>query len=120
MPGDSDIYRGQVDQRTPLNVALCAIWYRLWQLGGFNQGGAGGVVVTPQTVTPNFHAIAASGTFTIPAGAKGWTAAILTGTGTIGGIAIAVPFSDSDDNTLASGITVTTDSASTAFVRWNT
>jgi hypothetical protein len=86
-------------------------------------GGTGGipVVVTPPTVTPNFAAVPQSTSQVIPAGAKGWTAVCLTGTVTFGGVA-ALPagWSDSDQNTLAAAITLTTASASTAYVRWNT
>lgn len=53
MPGDSDIYRGQVNQRTPLNVALCAIWYRLWQITGFSNSGSGGTFVVANPATYN-------------------------------------------------------------------
>ncbi len=71
MPGDDDIYRAQVTQRTPLNVALCAIWYRLWQLTGFSSSGSGGVPVTPSGgVVRTFTLTAATGNGSVAAGAK--------------------------------------------------
>lgn len=44
-----DIYRAPVKQRTPLNQALCAIWYQLWKLGG-EGGSSGGIPFVPPTV----------------------------------------------------------------------
>lgn len=80
-------------------------------------GGSGGGLAT---VTPHFVLLGASGSQVIPSAAKGWTATILSGTGTIGTLAVSVGFSDSDVNILAASITVTTDAASSAYVRWNT
>lgn len=84
----------------------------------------GGIPVTPQTVTASPHNLAASTSITIPAGAKGWTVSCLTGTLSIvcGTTASALPagLSDGDANTTAVDITITTASASTAYVRWNT
>lgn len=81
-------------------------------------GGGGGGGGTP--VTPTFVSLGASASQDIPIGAKGWTVTFLTGTGTVGGSAVPAGFSDSDGNTLAAAITVTTDAASTAYIRWNT
>lgn len=72
MPGDDDIYRGQVTQRTPLNVALCAIWYRLWQITGFGSSGSGGVPYVPPTVNGvkvvGIQEVDSSAAFTSPTG----------------------------------------------------
>lgn len=70
-------------------------------------------------VSPRFHAMGASATYSIPIGAKGWTVSYFTGTGTVGGVAVPAGFSDSDSGTLASAIVVTTDSGSSAYVRYN-
>lgn len=78
------------------------------------------VPVSGQPVTPNFDLLGASDSRSIPVGAKGWTATILTGTGTIGGLAVPAGFSDGDSNTLLAAINVTTDGGSSAYVRWNT
>lgn len=78
------------------------------------------VPVSGQPVTPNFDLLGASDSRSIPVGAKGWTATILTGTGTIGGLAVPAGFSDGDPNTLLAAINVTTDGGSSAYVRWNT
>lgn len=84
----------------------------------------GGIPITPPTVTASPHNLAASGSITIPAGSKGWTVTCLTGTLSIacGTTASALPagFSDGDTNTTAADIVVTTASASTAYVRYNT
>lgn len=82
------------------------------------------IPVTPQTVTSSPHNLAASTALTIPAGAKGWTVSCLTGTLSIacGTTASALPagFSDNDPNIVGADITITTASASTAYVRWGT
>lgn len=70
-------------------------------------------------VTPHPHAMGASASYTIPAGAKGWTISYFTGTGTVGGAAVPAGFSDSDSQTLTANLIVTTDSGSSAYVRYN-
>jgi hypothetical protein len=88
---------------------------------GTGTGGSVPVTPTAQTVTPTTGTMAASSSFTIPAGSKGWTFTVLSGTGGIGGVTgLPVGFSDSDPNTLAAGLTVTTAAASTAYYRYNT
>ncbi len=82
--------------------------------------GGGGGGTTPDPVTPNFFLLGASGSHSIPSGAKGWTVAILSGTGTIGGKAVPAGFSDGSEQTLAAAIVVTTDGSSSAYLRWNT
>lgn len=67
----------------------------------------------------NIVPVPASTSGTIPIGARGWTFAVLTGTGTFGGVAVAAGFSDCDTNTLKTAIAYTTDAASTAYVRFN-
>lgn len=74
---------------------------------------------TTDQVTPTFHSMGASATFSIPAGSKGWTVVFLNGTGTIGGQAVSAGFADSDTGTLAVAIALTTGSASSAYVRYN-
>lgn len=121
MPGDSDIYRGQVTQRTPLNEALCAIWYRLWQLTGFSSSGSGGIVITPQTVTRVPFKIGASDSQLIPAGAKGYGFSVTAGTASDGTVTdYPVGYDQSDVNTLAAGFTLTTASASAVYGYYNT
>lgn len=87
-------------------------------------GGGGGIPVTGQTVTAVPKNVGASASQVIPAGAKGWTVSCITGTITIAcgaNSASALPagFSDGDTNTTAADITITTASASSAYVRWN-
>lgn len=81
---------------------------------------AGTVISMDDQTTPNFVALPASSSQVIPAGAKGWTVSILTGTGTIGGLTVPAGFSDSDTDTTLVPITVTTNANSTAYVRWLT
>lgn len=91
-------------------------WARLLALLGDDLGGAGASPASP--VTSNFHAMTASQSFDIPAGAKGWSVSILTGTGTVGGAAVSLGFSDSDPRTTATAITISTGVTSTAYVRY--
>ncbi len=81
--GDDDIYRAPVKQHTPLNVALCAIWYRLWQITGFGASGSGGITIAPSLGTYSYFHVAANGTLSggIPQSAKRW-AVNFVGTGT--------------------------------------
>ena len=81
---------------------------------------AGAVIAMDDQVTNNFTLLTAGQSQVIPVGAKGWTATILTGTGTIGAKAVPAGFSDSDDNTLLATVTITTDTPGTAYVRWLT
>lgn len=74
---------------------------------------------TTDQVTPTFHSMGASASYSIPISAKGWTVTFLTGTGTFGGQAVSAGFSDFDLGTLAVAIAVTTDSTSSAYVRYN-
>lgn len=78
------------------------------------------VVVTDPSVTPNIQLIPASTTVSIPIGAKGWTVTFLTGTGTVDGAAVLAGFSDSDNKVLLAAISVHTDAASSAYLRYNT
>lgn len=103
------------------NYILAFMLGALQQMIGSSGGGTGGgITVNNPIVTPNFALLTAGQSQFIPAGAKGWTATILTGTGTVGGKTVPSGFSDSDPNTLAASVTVTTDSPGTAYVRWNT
>ena len=81
MPGDSSIYDGQMRQNTPLNVALCKIWYRLWQLSGFSTSGdeGGGTQQTPAASSTT------ASTGSVPAGFK--SVAFVTSSDWVGTIA---------------------------------
>lgn len=65
-----------------------------------------------------FTLLGASATLTIPPQSKSWTVSFITGTGTLGGVAVPAGFSDSDAGS-AIAIIVTTDSASSAYVRYS-
>lgn len=69
-------------------------------------------------VTPHFKTLGASGSQVIPIGARGYLVTFMTGTGTIGGEVATAGLSVSSSNTLAVTVTITTDSASSAFVSW--
>lgn len=115
---DSDIYRGEMRQDVPLNSALCKIWYRIWQLSGFSASGAGGIVITPQTVAFQSFLLSA-GAASIPVGAIGWTFTILTGTADFNGANnLPAGFSDSDPTILKTAISINVDTASTAYLRY--
>lgn len=90
-------------------------WTRLLALMGDALAGAS---AGRPAVTSNFHPMIASQSFDIPAGSKGWSVSILAGTGTVGGAAVPLGFSDGDTNTTAAAITVTTGITSTAYVRY--
>lgn len=88
---------------------------------GAGTGGAINVVSVPQTVTLHTALLGASATQAIPTGAKGYLVSILTGTATVNTTASCpAGLFLSDSNTLAAGFSVVTDSASSAFVAWNT
>lgn len=120
--GDEDIYRGQVRQNTPLNAALCAIWYRLWQLTGFSASGSGGISVTfqPTTVIPHFVLVSAGSSHVIPAGAIGAGVLITTGTGTLNGVSWPVLVPWNEQNKLSSAVTLQLGATSTAQVYYGT
>lgn len=119
MPGDDDIYRAQVTQRTPLNVALCAIWYRLWQLTGFGSSGGGGIAVAPLKGTYVFFHVANSASLPggIPQSAKRW-AVNFVGTGTTNtfgsNTALTGNQSFSDNGQPASAIAIACDGSTVA------
>lgn len=83
---------------------------------------SGNVPTVPASATGTnfFTAVAASSSGTIPITAKSWTITFLTGTGTLGGVAVAAGFSDSDVKTPSVAIAYTTDAASTAYLRYST
>lgn len=84
-------------------------------------GAGGGSSPAGATVTIVSAAVGASGSGTIPIGAKGWTFTVLTGTATFNGAAsLPAGFSESDVNTLTAAIAYSTASASSAYVRYNT
>jgi len=93
----------------------------LLALGGGGAGGGGsGLPVVPQTITPTSAVKTAGQSGAIPAGAKGWTFTVLTGTATFNGAAgLPAGFSDSDPNTLAVAISYALDTPGTAYVRYN-
>lgn len=86
--------------------------------------GGSDIPITPPTVNSLPQNLGASASLVIPAGAKGWTVSCLTGTLTLAtsttASALPAGFSDSDPNIVGAAITVTTASASTAYVRWGT
>lgn len=94
----------------------------LLAMNGVNAGGGGsgggGSAAAPGT--PHVVLVAASGSQAIPIGAKEWSFVFLTGTGTVNGIAVPAGLGDSGQNKLAATITIATNAASTAYVRWNT
>lgn len=71
------------------------------------------------TLVPNL--LGASATATVPAGAKGYLITIMTGTATVAGVAaIPVGITFSSSRVVATAIVVTTASASSAVVAWET
>lgn len=120
MPEERDIFSDQPDAKDEINLTLMKIWWQLWRGVGTGGSGSGGIVVNPQPVTTTLAAVGASATGTIPAGSKGWSFAILTGTATYGGATVAAGFSDSSEKTTLNAITFTTASASTAVLRYGT
>lgn len=83
-----------------------------------NALGAGGTS-SGTTLVPNL--LGASTTVTVPAGAKGYLITVMTGTATIAGVA-AIPagITFSSSRVVAVAIAVTTASASSAVVAWET
>lgn len=82
--GDDDIYRGQMRQDTPLNSALCKLWYRLWQLSGFSTSASGGgitVAFNYPSGNPNTFSLTAGQGHLIPQGA--FNVGVLAQTGTV-------------------------------------
>lgn len=88
---------------------------------GLSAGGTGGagVVVASAPVTEHPVALGASASQVIPIGAKSWAAVLLTGTGTINGVAMPlnIPLSG---GTLATTVTIATGTTSSAFVLYET
>lgn len=84
-------------------------------------GAGSGGGLPGQTVTLHTALLGASATQAIPTGAKGYLVSIITGTATVNGTpAVPAGVFLSDSNTLLAGFSVVTDSASSAFVAWNT
>lgn len=83
--------------------------------------GTGGVPFTSasQTFTPNFVSVGASATGTIPANAKTWSFILLTGTGTLNGVAVPLNTPVSGGAVSAS-IAYTTGTTSSAFIAYQT
>jgi len=82
-------------------------------------GGGGGAPVTQPSVTEHPVALGASANQVIPVGAISWAAVLLTGTGTINGVAMPlnVPLSGGK---LAATVTIATAGGSSAFVLYET
>lgn len=70
--------------------------------------------------TPHISSIGANAGANIPSGAKGYSFSLLTGTGTLGGVAITAPITIGDQNTLAVNLAYTTGAASSALLYYNT
>lgn len=102
------------DQQLTLKKILAAL------TGGAGGSGSPGIPVTQPIVAPTIALKTAGQSGTIPAGAKGWTFTVITGTATFGGAAVPAGFSDSDANTLAAAISYSFDTPGTGYVRWNT
>lgn len=119
-----DVNGVQLDAGTPIPNSLALIAGAVQ--GQTGSGGGGGIPVTPASATQNPQNLGASAQLVIPPGAKEWTVVCITGTLTIAGAgttsASALPagLSDSSSLPLVNAITVTTASASSAYVRWAT
>lgn len=84
-------------------------------------GGGASVITVQPTVTSVSVAVPQSTSGSIPAGAKGWTFTVLTGTATFNGVAgLPASFSDSDPNVTGAAISYATAGTSTAYVRYGT
>ncbi len=123
--GDSDIYRGEMTQHTPLNSALCKIWYRLWQITGFGASGAGGITVAPAkgTYVTAHVANGASLPGGIPQSAKRW-AVNFVGTGTANTLgtntSVTGGQSFSDNGAPVSALAVACDNSTVADIIYST
>lgn len=78
------------------------------------------VSLTAPTVTPHFAAPAAESTTVIPIGAIGAGILILTGTGTINGVAWPAGTPWNDPNKLAATVTLILDTPGTAVIYYGT
>lgn len=86
---------------------------------GTADAGTQRVVQATITYTPNFVSVGASASSNIPATAKSWSFVLLTGTGTLGGVAVplGIPVSG---GALAALLAYTTAGASSAYVFYET
>lgn len=75
---------------------------------------------TGSTVTPHPAAMAASGNVVFPAGATQVAFLLLTGTGTVGGVAWPLGVAYNNTGPLTSTLTVTTGATSTAITDYST
>lgn len=103
------------DALDPQQTLLCKIAYATDILAGLIPGGGGGGGLNP-SYNPTFVSMSASASQVIPATAS-YSFIVLTGTGTIGGVAAPLLAPISGDK-LAAPLTVTTGSASTAFLAY--
>lgn len=85
---------------------------------GAGTGGISAALAAPTATTPTFVAIPASSSGNIPVTAKNWSFTLLTGTGTIGGVAapLLIPVSGT---TPTAPIPYTTGTTSTAFLSYS-
>lgn len=79
-----------------------------------------GTIVSPPSCTPHPASMSASGSVVFPVGATQIAFALLTGTGTVGGVAWPIGFPYNNTGPLTSTLTVTTGSTSTAITDYST
>lgn len=119
--GDQDVYRGEMRQDTPLNSALCKIWYRLWQISGFStsgSGGSGGIAFTYPTGNPNTFSLTAGQSHTIPAGAFNIGILPTAGTVTVDGVSWPASTPYNFEARVAADLVVTCGSPGTAIINY--
>lgn len=110
-------FEGAPEPSDKVEVIRYKIARALW--GGAGPAGAAAVPGTGPLTTPHPVAVGASASGNIPAGALSWAFVLLTGTGTIGGVAapLGVPISGGK---LAANLAYATAGASSAFILYET
>ena len=77
------------------------------------------LVLLADSVQPNFFTLTPLTSGTIPTSAKGWTAVVLSGTSTIGGVSYVAGQALFDKNTPLTQIVITTGTGSNVYYRYN-